>query len=104
MSKTQKKAVVTKSPASKKPVPVLSQKPTKKTIIEDKKIRSGTKQSILITLLNDSKGATVNEMAEATDWQNHSVQGVMSGVLKKRLGLTIISKVEERGRVYRIAG
>lgn len=64
--------------------------------------KSHTKQGILINLLQGSKGATVDEMVEATGWQRHSVQGVMSGVLKKKLGLAITSEKEQRGRVYRI--
>ena len=47
---------------------------------------------------------TVEEMAKATGWQNHSVLGAISGVLRKRLGLTVASEREERGRVYRITG
>lgn len=40
---------------------------------------------------------------EATGWRAHSVRGAMSGALKKKLGLTIVSEVVEgRGRVYRI--
>jgi hypothetical protein len=31
------------------------------------------------------------------------VRGVFSGTFKKKLGLTIASAKEERGRVYRIA-
>jgi hypothetical protein len=31
------------------------------------------------------------------------VRGVFSGALKKKLGLTLASAKEERGRVYRIA-
>jgi len=50
-----------------------------------------------------SQGATIDEIATATGWQNHSVRGAISGVLKKRLQLVVISKLEERGRVYRIA-
>lgn len=68
-----------------------------------KKTRSNSKQSALIKLLQRPAGATVEEMAKATGWQNHSVHGVMSGVLKKRLGLAITSEKEKRGRVYRIA-
>lgn len=66
--------------------------------------KSHTKQGILVNLLQGSKGATVDEMVEATGWQRHSVQGVMSGVLKKKLGLAITSEKEQRGRVYRIGG
>lgn len=68
-----------------------------------KKARSDSKQNKLITLLQRPAGATVEEMAKATGWQNHSVHGMMSGVLKKRLGLAITSEKEKRGRVYRIA-
>ena len=49
------------------------------------------------------EGAIVDEVASATGWQRHTVRGVFSGTLKKKLGLTIASAKEERGRVYRIA-
>ncbi len=65
--------------------------------------RPGTKQSLLIDLLSRRHGATIAEAVKATGWQAHSVRGVISGSLKKKLGLTIASeKVERRGRVYRI--
>ena len=41
-------------------------------------------------------------VARATGWQRHTVRGVFSGTLKKKLGLTLASAKEERGRVYRI--
>jgi hypothetical protein len=62
-----------------------------------------SKQATLIKLLKCPDGATIDEMAKATGWQRHSIRGMMSGVLKKRLGLSIASEKEERGRVYRIA-
>jgi len=55
-------------------------------------------------MLRRSEGATVEEVASATGWQRHTVRGVFSGTLKKKLGLTIASAKEERGRVYRING
>ena len=62
-----------------------------------------TKQQIMIDLLRRPEGATIEEIANATEWQSHTVRGAMSGALKKKLGLAITSeKVEERGRVYRI--
>jgi hypothetical protein len=58
----------------------------------------------MIGLLRRPEGASVEEMAKATGWQSHSVRGVMSGALKKKLGLVIASeKVAGRGRIYRIA-
>ena len=67
------------------------------------KMRGESKQAMLIKLLKRFSSATIDEMAGATDWQWHSIRGVMSGVLKKRLGLSIASEKEERGRIYRIA-
>ncbi len=66
-------------------------------------VRPGTKQALLIDLLKRKKGATIEEIVEATGWQAHSVRGAISGALKKKLGLAVTSeKVRARGRVYRI--
>jgi Protein of unknown function (DUF3489) len=65
--------------------------------------RAGTKQALLLDLLQRKQGATIAEAAKATGWQAHSVRGAISGTLKKKLGLTVDStKVDKRGRVYRI--
>lgn len=53
-------------------------------------------------LLERPSGATIEEMMKATGWQQHSVRGVLSGVLKKRLGLSVSSAQADRGRIYRI--
>ncbi len=48
--------------------------------------------------------AGVAEIMTATGWPSHTVRGAMSGALKKKLGLEVTSeKVEDRGRVYKIA-
>jgi hypothetical protein len=66
--------------------------------------REGSKQALLLELLNRKGGASLEEMVTATGWQAHSVRGAISGTIKKRLGLTVVSeKVDGRGRVYRIA-
>jgi len=68
------------------------------------KPRKGTKQAMLIEMLQAPDGATIAEITTATNWLPHTVRGAMSGALKKRLGLTITSeKVEGRGRTYKIA-
>ena len=61
-----------------------------------------SKQDVVIAMLRQPEGATVDEVASATGWQRHTVRGVFSGTLKKKLGLSIASAKEERGRVYRI--
>jgi hypothetical protein len=62
-----------------------------------------SKQDAVIAMLRRPEGATVDEVASATGWLRHTVRGVFSGTLKKKLGLTLASAQEERGRVYRIA-
>jgi len=62
-----------------------------------------TKQSLLITLIRRPDGASVDELAAAVGWQAPSVRGVISGALRKKLGLAIHAATEEgRGRVYRL--
>jgi hypothetical protein len=61
-----------------------------------------SKQDEVIAMLRRPEGATVDEVARATGWQRHTVRGVFSGTLKKKLGLTLASVKEERGRVYRV--
>jgi len=62
-----------------------------------------SKQEEVIAMLRRPEGATVEEVVRATGWQRHTVRGVFSGTLKKKLGLSLASAKEERGRVYRIA-
>ncbi len=68
-----------------------------------RKAREGTKQAVLIDMLRRDEGATIGQSVEATGWQRHTVRGAISGALKKKLGLAVISeKIEGGERVYRI--
>ena len=62
-----------------------------------------SKQDAVISMLQRPEGATVDEVASAMGWQRHTVRGLFSGTVKKKLGRTIASATEERRRVYRIA-
>ena len=62
-----------------------------------------SKQDEVIAMLRQPEGATIDEVASATGWQRHTVRGDFSGTLKKKLGFTLASATEGRGRVYRIA-
>ena len=67
--------------------------------------RPDTKLAKVIGLLRRSKGASIKEMMTVTGWQAHSVRGVISGALKKKLGLAVFSEKTEAGeRRYRIDG
>jgi len=65
--------------------------------------RPDSKQARMIAMLRRPEGATVIQIAEEMGWQRHTCRGAISGALKKKLGLTIISeKSEGAARVYRI--
>lgn len=61
------------------------------------------KLGALVALLQSEAGTTIEAMMGATGWQAHSVRGAISGSLKKKLGLEILSEKTEAGRIYRIA-
>jgi hypothetical protein len=66
--------------------------------------RGESKQSQLIAMLKQPDGATIAEIVKALAWQSHTVRGAIAGALKKKLGLKVESeKVDNRGRVYRLA-
>lgn len=66
-------------------------------------IRAGTKQAQIIAMLQHPEGASIAEIVETTGWQAHSARGMISGALKKKLGLPITTeKVEGRGTVYQL--
>ena len=65
--------------------------------------RHGSKQTLLIEMLREPEGATIQQIVDATGWQPHTVRGAISGALKKKRGLEVTSeKVDGRGRVYRL--
>lgn len=61
------------------------------------------KLGALVALLRQADGTTLEAMMTATGWQAHSVRGALSGALKKKLGLTILSDKADGVRTYRIA-
>jgi hypothetical protein len=57
----------------------------------------------IIRLLQRAKGATIDDLTEATGWQAHSVRGAISGQLRKRHGLAVNATPDaSRGLVYRL--
>ena len=67
-----------------------------------KKNRVGTKNAQVIAMLQDRAGTTIASIMAATGWQQHSVRGFLAGVVRKKLGLNLVSEPGEGGRVYRI--
>ena len=69
-----------------------------------KKREAASKQSRVITMLQSSAGATLAAMMQETGWQQHSVRGFLTGVVRKKLKLPLGSQKVDGSRVYRIAG
>jgi hypothetical protein len=66
--------------------------------------KKGSKQDIVIAMLRRGEGVSITEIMSATGWQAHSVRGFMSGALKRRLGMDLVSeKAEGAERRYYIA-
>jgi len=70
---------------------------------DDPKLERVTKQERMLTLLSQAGGASIEEMMQATDWQQHSVRGFLAGTVKKKLGFSLTSsKLDDGVRRYRI--
>ena len=64
--------------------------------------RPDTKHNRIVAMLRAPAGATIAAIMTATDWQQHSVRGFLAGVVRKKLGLNLVSEQTDKGRVYRI--
>jgi hypothetical protein len=64
--------------------------------------RPDTKHARILAMLRTPAGATIAAIMTATEWQQHSVRGFLAGVVRKKLGLNLVSESTDKGRVYRI--
>jgi Protein of unknown function (DUF3489) len=90
------------------PVKTAKRKSSKRSVPVDAvsgplaKARAGTKNAQVVAMLRDRAGTTIAAIMAATGWQQHSVRGFLAGVVRKKLGLNLVSEPGESGRVYRI--
>lgn len=61
------------------------------------------KTDLVLKKLRLARGVTIAQIAEVTGWQPHSVRGFLSAVVRKKLGLNVISETGKDGqRRYRL--
>jgi hypothetical protein len=93
-------AATAKKPPSKAARVAAAKTPVK---ADEPKVERVTKQERMLTLLSRPEGASIAEMMQATNWQQHSVRGFLAGTVKKKLGFSLTtSKVAGDDRRYRI--
>jgi Protein of unknown function (DUF3489) len=89
--------------SAKQSKPKAKRRRKKPAAISSSSVKPNTKTALLVEMLSDPKGATLDALVKKIGWQPHSVRGAISGTVKKKLGLTVTSVTEKgRGRVYRI--
>lgn len=81
--------------------------PAAETVSRSKR-KAGSKSAInrtetILALLKQPGGATLDSIMKATGWQPHSVRGFISGTVRGKLNLKVVSERDEKGlRTYRV--
>lgn len=94
-----KLAATRKTAASKRKLAPSTGKPARKARSAS---RPQSKQERVIVLLRRTEGVTAAAVMKATGWQKHSVHGFFAGVVRKKLGLNLVSAETDGKRVYRV--
>ena len=63
--------------------------------------RPGGKLGLILDLLEDKTGATLDDLVDATGWQKHSVHGALSRL--RSGGFAVRLEAKESRKAYRLA-
>jgi hypothetical protein len=77
------------------------QKPSGDAASSSGQVRAGSKQATIVKLMSRPKGATLDELIEATDWLPHTTRAALTGLRKRGFALERVND-EAKGSVYRI--
>ena len=110
MPASKRKLVKAKTPprsVGKKPARLKSETKVKSSQEDLAKSSRGkppsSKQAAVLAMLREPSGTTIDAIMKATGWQQHSVRGFLTGVIKKKMGFNLVSAIEGGQRIYRIA-
>ncbi len=103
VSGTNKRKPATSSRKTTSPPPKAASKRVAKHIAAKPPEAPLPKRQQLIALLQAPSGTTIDAMTHLTGWQSHTVRGVISAVLRKKLGLNVVCERTEQGNRYKIA-
>jgi hypothetical protein len=93
----KKKAQVTKAKGRVKAAKSIASAAKIPKAAKPKATRDGSKSAAVLELMRRKEGATLAEIAKATDWQSHSIRGFVSGYVARKMGLKVESTKNDAG-------
>ena len=70
---------------------------------EQREEKGESKTAQVLALLKAQGGVSLEHLVRATGWQKHSIRGFLSGTVRRKMGLNLVSSKDASGaRVYRI--
>ncbi len=82
------------------PPPTIDDSPVRDSV---QPCRPGTNLAKVVAALQNPDGATIFQLMCCTGWQPHTIRGALSGMVRKKFGLNVVSTKAAGGEwVYRI--
>lgn len=81
--------------------PAASKRPLPQALVPQP-VRESSKLNTVLAMLRAPDGTTIVDIMKVTGWQSHSVRGFLTGVIRKRLKLELVSDKVDGERRYRI--